>query len=274
MNDRENLKAIPLFSDMDEHEIAGIRAAMEPQYFVAGQTIIHEGEEGDLFHVIISGNVEYLTSDADGRELIIDEAGPGDFFGELSMITGEPRAIRVRAKDAVHTLGLHRKDFHEFLLKHPHAGIDVMTVLGRRLYYTDKLLRSSIVKNVNQVFEDKKSVGQRVADAFAAMMGSWSFIICQSAILIVWVTLNVVGWVQAWDPYPFILLNLTLSFQAAYAAPIIMMSQNRQADKDRLAAEIDHDTNVRAEIKTGLIMNRLDDMEKSLHEIHKKLQGT
>ena len=99
-------------------------------------------------------------------------------------------------------------------------------------------------------------------------MGSWNFIIIQSCILAFWVVWNVVAPFFHWDEYPFIFLNLALSFQAAYAAPIIMMSQNRASDKDRLSAEIDHQVNIKAEVKTGLIMARLDDLERSMHFLH------
>jgi len=186
------------------------------------------------------------------------------------MITGEPRALRVRAKDQVQTLALHREQFHKFLMSHAHAAIDVLTVLSRRLSRTDNMLRRSISRNPNEVIDEKLTLGQRIADTFASIMGSWPFIIIQSCILIAWVTLNIIAWINHWDPYPFILLNLALSFQAAYAAPIIMMSQNRQAYKDRLAAEIDHEVNVKAEIKVSLIMSRLDDIEKGMHYLHQE----
>ena len=195
------------------------------------------------------------------------------FFGELSALTGEPRLVRVRAMDEVTTLSLDRTEFHDFVMGHPHAGIDVMTALAHRLYRTDKLLKQSVSRNASEEAEERFTLGQKVADQFATGMGSWAFIIIQSVILAFWVAFNAVavhfGW-WSWDPYPFIFLNLVLSFQAAYAAPIIMMSQNRAADKDRLAAQIDHHVNVKSEVRTGLIMNRLDDLERSLHYLHKE----
>ena len=100
--------------------------------------------------------------------------------------------------------------------------------------------------------------GQRIADAVAATMGSWRFIIIQSTILVARLTLNITAWVNHWDPYPFILLNLALSFQAAYAAPFIMMSQNRQQDVDRAKAETDYRINVKAELEIELLHEKLD----------------
>jgi uncharacterized membrane protein len=117
--------------------------------------------------------------------------------------------------------------------------------------------RHKPVVNINKVDADKLTTGQRIADQLASVMGSWSFIIVQSILLAIWICANVVAYTQHWDPYPFILLNLALSFQAAYAAPIIMMSQNRQATKDRLMAEQDYDVNLKAEEELKSIMSHL-----------------
>jgi len=111
----------------------------------------------------------------------------------------------------------------------------------------------------------ESSLGERMADRIATIVGSWRFIIIQSAILALWIVLNVVAWIKAWDPYPFILLNLMLSFQAAFTAPIIMMSQNRQSDIDRRKAELDYNVNVRAEADIEALHTKLDLMrEKDL----------
>ncbi len=126
------------------------------------------------------------------------------------------------------------------------------------------------VRNVNQIAS--LTFGERVADGFASMMGSWSFIIIQSIVLMLWVILNVAAYVRHWDPYPFILLNLTLSFQAAYAAPIIMMSQNRQAAKDRLAAENDYFINVKAEDEVKSIMAHLEQQDEMMIDILHNLE--
>lgn len=115
-------------------------------------------------------------------------------------------------------------------------------------------------RNVNDVEAERMTLGQRVADAVTGAMGSWRFIIIQSGLLLVWLILNVAAFVGRWDPYPFILLNLALSFQAAYAAPIIMMSQNRQAAKDRLVAEEDYDVNLRAQLEIAAVHARFDDL--------------
>ncbi len=267
------LRDVPLFSEMDEQEVSGIRAIMQEMKFKAGQIIIREGETGDLFYVITEGQAEILIHDADGAELILHEAGPGDFFGELSMLTSEPRAARVRAVDSVTTLALERDDFFEFLRTHSHAAIDVMVELGGRLHENDAILRRMVSRNVNEVVEEQMTLGERVADRVADTIGSWRFIIIQSMLIALWIILNVVAWVEHWDPYPFILMNVMLSFQAAYAGPVIMMSQNRQSAKDRLAAEIDHQVNTKAELEIGLLVRRLDELERTLDEGQSELKS-
>jgi CRP/FNR family transcriptional regulator, cyclic AMP receptor protein len=267
------LREVPLFSEMDDQEVAGIGAIMQEMKFKPGQVIIREGETGDLFYVITEGQAEIIIRDADGEELVLHRVGPGNFFGELSMLTNEPRSARVRAVEHVTTLALKRNDFFEFLRTHTHAAIDVMVELGGRLRDNDAILRRMVSRNVNEVEEERLTLGQRIADNVADTIGSWPFIITQSIILIIWIVLNVTAWINQWDPYPFILLNLMLSFQAAYAGPVIMMSQNRQSAKDRLVAEIDHQVNTKAELGIGLLMQRIEELESNMEENQSELKN-
>lgn len=274
------LREVPLFSEMDEIEVAGIRDIMEVMKFKEGQVIIREGETGDLFYVITEGRVEVIIRDAGGSDVVLHEAGPGDFFGELSMLTNEPRSARIRAVEDVTTLVLERDEFFNFLRAHTHAAIDVLVELGGRLRDNDRILRNMVSRNVNEVEEEQMTVGQRVADKVADTIGSWRFIITQTIILTIWITLNVIaqvyklGW--AWDIYPFILLNLALSFQAAYSGPVIMMSQNRQSLKDRIAAEVDHDVNTKAELEISNLIRHVEELTLLVEENHieaKRLMG-
>jgi CRP/FNR family transcriptional regulator, cyclic AMP receptor protein len=271
------LREIPLFSEMDEQEVTDVRAIMQEMKFKAGQVIIREGETGDLFYVITEGRVEVIIRDAAGSDVVLHEAGPGDFFGELSMLTNEPRSARIHAVEDVTTLVLERDEFFNFLRSHTHAAIDVLVELGGRLRENDRILRSMASRNVNEVEEEQMTLGQRVADKVADTIGSWPFIIIQTIILTAWIIINLVTVItykkETWDPYPFILLNLMLSFQAAYSGPVIMMSQNRQSAKDRLAAEIDHQVNTKAELEINNLMRRMDELELSVEENQSELKG-
>jgi len=268
------LHDIPLFSEMDAVEVAGIREIMEEMKFKAGQVIIREGETGDLFYVITEGHVEVIIRDAQGSDVVLHEAGPGDFFGELSMLTNEPRSARIRATEPVTTLALERDEFFTFLRSHTHAAIDVLVELGGRLRDNDRVLRGMVSRNVNEIEEEQMTFGQRVADKVADTIGSWPFIITQTIILTIWIILNsILVLIGKWDPYPFILLNLALSFQAAYSGPVIMMSQNRQSLKDRLSAEIDHQVNTKAELEINNLMVRMDELELTIEEQHNDLKN-
>ena len=131
--------------------------------------------------------------------------------------------------------------------------------------------RHAPVQNVNEVFQEQLTLGQRSADWVANTMGSWKFVVIQSIILALWIVLNVVAWVKHWDPYPFILMNLVLSTQAAYAAPIIMMSQNRQATRDRLEAHNDFLVNQKAEEEIRAILDHLVAQDQALAHMHQML---
>ena len=128
-------------------------------------------------------------------------------------------------------------------------------------------------RNVNDLLEEQKTFGQAAADWVASRMGSWQFIIVQSILLAFWITANVTAWIRHWDPYPFILMNLVLSMQAAYAAPIIMMSQNRQAARDRMEAHNDFLTDCKAEEEVRQIMDHLENQDAMLREILVRLEA-
>ena len=127
------------------------------------------------------------------------------------------------------------------------------------------------MRNVNEVFEEELSLAQRASDVVAKTVGSWKFIIIQSFLLMIWVVVNVVAIVQQWDPYPFILMNLVLSLQAAYTAPIIMMSQNRQAIRDRIEAHEDYLINQKAEVEIRAILDHLAAQDQALESLHQML---
>ena len=127
------------------------------------------------------------------------------------------------------------------------------------------------IQNVNELFAEQMSFGQRAADNVARVVGSWTFLIVQTILLILWIGINIIGFIGKWDPYPFILMNLVLSTQAAFTAPILMMSQNRQAAKDRLEAHLDYAINNKAEEEIRAILDHLHAHSVALSEIHKIL---
>jgi uncharacterized membrane protein len=269
MSDIPTLKQVPLFSLMDEDALIEVRALMTTFTFAPGQVILREGERGNAFHVVVQGHVQILVQDAGGHELIVDEVGIGGFFGELSMLTGEPRSVRAKAIDQVTTLVLQRVEFFDFLRQHSEIAIEVLMTLGQRLHRTDKLLRQTVSRDVNELLEDQLTLGQRIADTIAEFSGSIAFLIVNAIFFATWLLWNQ-PWVPAdhFDPFPFGLLTMIVSLEAIFLSIFLLVSQNRQAAKDRLAATIDHHVNRKAEIEIGLVLRRLDDLERSIQHNH------
>ena len=269
----ETLKDVPLFALLDQDELTVLSGQVEHRRFTPRQRIYKMGEQSGRAYVIRSGSVSVTTVDEDGQELIVDQPGAGEFFGFASMIEGVPHQTTAIALTETECIEIDRNDIETLLAKKPHAGIDLLTMVARQFHTTHQLVRVRSQRNPNEVIEEHTSFGQRVADSVARFGGSWSFIITFGVILILYSTINVKLGHRAWDPYPFILLNLFLSMLAAIQAPVIMMSQNRQDMKDRVRSELDFDVNKRAATdiqglarKMNLISEKLDDLEDMVRE--------
>jgi uncharacterized membrane protein len=234
--------------------------------------VIREGEPGDFFYILTKGRAQVITRDASGKEIVLRELSAGGFFGELSMLTNEPRSARVTAMEDSFALALKRDDFLNFLRRDSNAAINIMIELGSRLHQNDAIIQRMVSRDVNKIDDERITLGQRFADWATDTIGSWTFIITQSILIVIWMALNVSAWIYHWDPYPFILLNLAFSFQSAYAGPVIMMSQNRQMAKDRLAAEINHQVNAKAEMEIGLLIKQVTGLEKIAEENQRELR--
>ncbi len=258
------LNGVKLFSSMDPDHRVSLAHHIEERTVAGGKTLVKEGESSSSLFILIEGRVRLNVRDDLAQKTRLDTLEPGDVFGELSLITDEPAFIWAETESACKLGVLDRDDFQSFLHHHPAAAVEILQILGRRTVRLEHAIKKTRSQDVNELDSERLKFGDRVADWFAALIGSWPFILVQSGILATWVFLNIVGWVKPWDPYPFILLNLALSFQAAYAGPIIMMSQNRQGDKDRLAAEVDHQVNLKSEMELSLLFKRVDDLEEQL----------
>jgi uncharacterized membrane protein len=166
-----------------------------------------------------------------------------------------------------------RDDIAVLLEKKPGSGMDLLTTLGHQLHAAHQLVRGRATRNPNEIIEQEMTFGQRIADSVASFGGSWTFIITFAVVLSIYTVINIFLDKNAWDPYPFILLNLFLSMLAAIQAPVIMMSQNRQDTKDRLRSELDFDVNRRAASdiqglarKLNLLDEKFDDVASLLRD--------
>jgi CRP/FNR family transcriptional regulator, cyclic AMP receptor protein len=267
----EDLKTVPLFALLDDDERAVLAAQVELKKFAARQRIYKIGDPGGHAYVMVSGHVDVTTVDEDHQEVVVDQPSAGDFFGFASMLEQTPHQTNAIASEETVCIEVDRNDIGILLQRKPHAGMDMLTVLGRQFHASQQLIRLRANRNPNDMIESQATFGERIADMVAGFGGSWTFIIAFGVAIITYTAINSFLHQSAWDPYPFILLNLFLSMLAAIQAPVIMMSQNRQDTKDRLRGELDYDVNRRAESeiqglsrKLNLLGDKINDVEDLL----------
>src|SRR5215831_9733433 len=246
-DEARSLARVPLFKRLDADELEHLAGEIDQVNYNAGETIFNEHDHGDALYIVEEGSVRIWVYDEDVREVTLTELKPGDFFGELAVLDRGERSSSATAITDIHLHRLSSDDFQKFLIEHPDTAIDVICEIAQRMRQTNLLVTQRASRNINTEMEENMTVGQRVADKVASFGGSWTFIFIYSSFLVAWMIINTfllayMGHGDAgaqFDPYPYILLNLMLSMTAAMQAPIIMMSQNRAAEKDRLAAEQD-----------------------------------
>ncbi len=267
------LKRVPLFALLDDEETAVLAAQVELKTFAPRQRIWKIGDPGGRAYVLVSGTVRVTTVDEDQQEVIVDQPAEGEFFGFASMLDQTPHQTEAVATQDSECLEVDRNDIATLLQRKPHAGMDMLTVLGRQFHASQQLVRVRASRNPNDMIEESMTFGERIADTVASFGGSWTFIITFAVAICTYTAINVVMRGSAWDPYPFILLNLFLSMLAAIQAPVIMMSQNRQDTKDRLRGELDYDVNRRAESEIQGLARKLNLLGEKIGDVEDLLRA-
>jgi uncharacterized membrane protein len=265
------LRDVPLFALLDDDELKVLAAQVELRTFAARQRIYKIGDPAGQAYVVMSGAVQVTTIDEDQQDVIFEEPAIGEFFGFASMLDQTPHQTTAIALEETRCVEVDRHDITALVQQKPHAGMDMLTVLGQHLHAAQQLVRGRAARNPNDMIESEATLGERIADSVAAFGGSWTFILSFLACLALYSAINVYLRGRAWDPYPFILLNLMLSMLAALQAPVIMMSQNRQDTKDRLRGELDYEVNRRAasEIqglarKLNMLIDKVGDLDDTV----------
>lgn len=272
--DVDELRHVPLFDLLDEDELRVLAAHVDIRRFAPRQRIFKTGDPANHAYVIMEGRVRLTAEDEDHQEVVVDEPAHGEFFGLASMLQqGGRHTTAMALEDELVCVEIDRDDLLELITRRPSAAMDMLTVQARQFQTVQKLAQSRSYRNPNELIDEGTTFGERIADAVAQFGGSWAFIISFAIILIAYTSTNVLLAQKAWDPYPFILLNLFLSMLAAVQAPIIMMSQNRQDKKDRLRSELDFEVNRRSESeiqslshRLSLVMDKMCDMEEEMRE--------
>jgi len=268
----EELRQVPLFSLLDDDELAILASQVELRDFAANQRIYKAGDPNGPAYVMLSGTVDVTLIDEDGQEVLFSQPHHGDFFGFASMLEGIPHLTTAIATEPTSCIEIDRNDISVLLEKKPQAGLDMLTVFATEIHNAQRVIRGRALRNPNELIDEQETFGERVADHVASFGGSWTFIITFAIALVSYATLSNLRGNRSWDPYPYILLNLFLSMLAAIQAPVIMMSQNRQDHKDRLRSELDFEVNRRAEAEIQALSRKLHYLTDIVGDIHEHVQ--
>jgi CRP/FNR family cyclic AMP-dependent transcriptional regulator len=274
-DEADSLSRIPLFKRLTPEELEQLAREVDQVKFDAEEIIFNERDKGDALYVVESGSVRIWVLDEDVKPVTLKELEPGEFFGELAVLDRGPRSTNATAITEATLHRLSSDDFQAFLMQHPDVAIDVICEIGARMRQTNALVSQRASRNINVEMEERATIGQRIADRVASFGGSWTFIMIYVGFLLGWIALNTFILVHhgsgnegaQFDPYPYILLNLMLSMTAALQAPIIMMSQNRAAEKDRLAAEQDFQVNLKSELMLEELMRKSRGRDDQIEKI-------
>jgi uncharacterized membrane protein len=257
----EALRSVPLFASLSDDAASELRNLLIEKDVPSQTQVFHKGDTGDAMYLIERGKVRISLTDEDRRDITLAELAQGDFFGEMSLIDGRQRSADATVIDNARFAVLSRPDFLSFVRSNPDVALGMLGALSDRLRRTDELLRSRVSRNANEEERKRATTADRAADLIAEFGGSWKFIGVSMALIVFWIIFNTYILVRGFDPAPFQMLNLLLAVIAGMQAPIIMMSQNRQGEKDRLRADLDYRVNLKNELSLAEVLRRLDVLE-------------
>jgi len=257
----EALRSVPLFASLDDAAATELRSRLSDKIVPQNTRLFKQGDKGDAMYLIESGRVRISIRDDDDQEVTLAELAQGDFFGEMAIIDGRQRSADAKVIEDARFAILSRESFLSFVRSNPDVALEMLSALTDRLRRTDELLRSRVSRNANEEEKARLTLADRAADLIAEFGGSWKFIGVSIALIIFWIVFNSWILIRGFDPAPYQMLNLVLAVIAGMQAPIIMMSQNRQGEKDRLRADLDYQVNLKNELSLAEVLRRLDVLE-------------
>lgn len=272
------LAEVPLFALLDDQERALLAERVDRVEFGEGIVIFNVGDPGDSMYIVTSGEVQLSVKTKTGEEMFLEAPGPGDFFGEISLLDVGPRTATARTKTAVSAIEVDRGDLDELFRLKPAAAMDLLAATGRRLRHNSALLRNAATRNANEEVEDNRSTVMRVADWIAEFSGSLPFLFIHIGIFAVWILLNVnLLPVGGFDPFPFGFLTLVVSLEAIILSVFVLLSQNRQVERDKVRGDIEYDVNLKAEMQIQHMHEKVDtlysEITRRLDRIEKGRSG-
>ncbi len=269
-----------MFASLSDREREELGATLQTVRHEKGKIIFRVGDPGDALYVIGSGEGEVYFKNNTGEEIVLEVAQRGDVFGELSMLDGGPRSASVRVVEEMETVCLSRQGLERFLLAHPGAAMGLLAAMGRRMRVSADRLRHAATRNTNDAVTDSRTLVEKLTDGIAMFAGSITFLVLHVIWFTLWLvfnTANVPG-IPHFDPYPFGFLTLTVSLEAIFLSVFVLLSQNRQAAKDRVRADVEYDINLKAELEIMHLHEKVDrlneDVLGQLEKIRRALPDT
>ena len=255
----ETLATVEFFEHLNEEDRVRLAEVVDLKPLAAGETLFKAGEPGDSLFIVRAGEVELFIKDTTGQKIVLTIAGPNEIFGELALLDRGARTATAIALADSELLELDREDLLLLFQRTPAAALRLLAAMGHMTRKADELLKSRVSRNVNEEVEEHLSALQRVADWIAWFSGSMPFLLLNLVWFVVWVSLNT--WhlgVPAFDPYPFGLLTMIVSLEAIFLSCFVLISQNRQAEKDHVRSDIEYEVNIKAELEVAHLHEKTD----------------
>ncbi|MBX3066865.1 MAG: DUF1003 domain-containing protein [Anaerolineae bacterium] len=263
--DPEVLTHIPLFALMDKQELEVLAENLEYRRFLAGQTIFADGDRGDSMFIVKSGEVEVFLRDDDDQRVSLEFVQPNQIFGELALLDNEPRSASAIATRNTELFVVDRHDLQILVRSHPHAALDMLAMLGKRIREANSLVRQRTARNVNAILEQQPlSLGERISDFLTRIAGHIYFVYFSLIWFGVWIVFNlgIIPRIEPFDPFPFGLLTMIVSLEAIFLSLFVLISQNRQTERDRIRNDIEYEVNLKAEVEIRSLMKQVEDLQR------------
>ncbi|HVE59058.1 MAG TPA: DUF1003 domain-containing protein [Pyrinomonadaceae bacterium] len=263
----EELAGVELFELLDADELNELADAIDEKTLEAGEVLFEVGDFGESLYIVDEGTVELYIKDTTGQKIILKIAEENDIFGEISMLDNRPRSATAVALTETRLFVLDRDDLLLLFQKKPDAGLNMLASMSGMLREADNLLRTRVSKNVNEEMEEKLSPLQRVADWIAWFSGSMYFLLLNAVWFIVWIAINIFPTgIEQFDPFPFGLLTMIVSLEAIFLSCFVLISQNRQSEKDHIRSDIEYEVNIKAELEVAHLHEKIDHVHEQMLE--------
>jgi uncharacterized membrane protein len=260
-----DLAEVKLFEVLDQDELNDLAAVVDSVSVGAAEIIFHAGDLGDALYIVRSGEIELYVKDTAGQKIVLTVAEENDLFGELSMLDARPRSATAMALVDSELLLLDRDDLLLIFKKQPDAALNMLAAMSGMLRKVDRLLMTRVSRNVNEEMEEKLSIIQRVSDWVAWFSGSLLFLILHGVWFLIWIAINIIPKPEnQFDPFPFGLLTMIVSLEAIFLSTIVLISQNRQVEKDRIRSDIEYEVNVKAELEVAHLHEKVDHIHEQM----------